>query len=320
MFSALLLFAIVTPARAEPTVPAPSFTVGDEIVYAGEVAEESTRIDVPYKRKHELEVRLFVLAVRPDSTDLAVLTQLRPKVDASISEAASAVTGVDPMKTPPAVRLDLVRVDARGRTTLLVPNTSPPFALDAKTRTKPVPDVPLDAPATLELGFLVPLPEKAATVGTKWTATERERPEFAWSAIQSAVLNGTQVLELAGMQQSAKWANAGGLDSSWRRTDSVWIATADGLARQFARTIEIKDGVHVVEKRVTSCTLSSPPSPNRGDGYAAIRKEIEHAIAFAAEADSGRSVRLLERIDAFERRHRETAYRVAIEAVRRRVK
>ena len=38
MFSALLLFAIVTPARAEPAVRAPSFTVGDATVSAGDVA------------------------------------------------------------------------------------------------------------------------------------------------------------------------------------------------------------------------------------------------------------------------------------------
>jgi hypothetical protein len=78
--------------------------------------------------------------------------------------------------------------------------------------------------------------------------------------------------------------------------------------------------VHVVEKRTVSCTLTTPPTPNRGDGYAAIRKEVEAAVSFAAELDAGRATRLLERLDVFEQRHRETPYRAALEAVRRRAK
>lgn len=320
MLPSILIITAVATARAEPTVPAPLFTVGDELVYTGEVAEESTRIDLPYKRKHELEVHLFVLSVQDGVTDLAVMTLVRPKIDATIAGAASAVTGVDPLKSPPAVRLSLVRVDSRGRSVLLKPKSNPPFMLDAKTPSVPVPSLPLDAPAGLELGFLVPLADKPAKLGTQWTATDRDRPDFHWTANQMAVLNGTQVLELTARQQSAKWDSAGGLDSSWRRSESVWIASADGLARQFTRTIEIKDGVHIVETRTTTCTMASPPSPNRGDGYSSIRKEIEHAIAFTAELESGRAVRLLDRIESFERRHRETPYRIAIEAVKRRLK
>ncbi len=319
---AILLLATLSPGRAEPTLPAPSFATGDEMVYTGEIAEESTRIDVPYKRKIGLEVRVFVMGTTDTYADLAVMTLLQPKDDPNVSVSAAVVTGIDPAKsrTPPAVRLELVRVDAKGRATLLLSNSNPPFELTAKTESRSLMPVPLDSPATLELGFLVPLPEKLPTVKSSWKIEEKGRPDLAWTVNQSAVLNGAQVLELAGTQQTSKFANPGGLDSSWRRTDSVWIATADGLARQFTRTIEIKDGVHVVEKRIVNCTLSSPPSPNRGDGYAAIRKEIEHAIAFAAEADAGRTARLPERMEAFERRSRETPYRVALEAVRRRLK
>lgn len=319
---AILLLATFAPGRAEPALPAPVFATGDEMVYTGEIAEESTRIDVPYKRKIGLEVRVFVMGTADAHADLAVMTLLQPMDDPNISVSAAVVTGIDPAKsrTPPAVRLELVRVDATGRATMLRPQSNPPFSLTAKTGTKSLVPVPLDSPATMELGFLVPRPEKRTTVNSSWKIAENGRPDLAWTVNQSAVLNGAQVIELTGTQETAKFANPGGLDASWRRTDSVWIATADGLARQFTRTIEIKDGVHVVEKRVVNCTLSSPPSPNRGDGYAAIRREIEHAIAFAADADAGRTTRLVDHIEAFERRSRETPYRVALEAVRRRLK
>lgn len=322
MLATYTFLLLLSPARAEPTAHPPRFTVGDEMVYAGEVAEESSRPDLVNRRKFGLEVRVFVLAASEKFTDLAVMTLLQPKEDPNIAPAAAAVTGIDPAKnrTPPAVRLELVRVDANGRAVLLAPDPRPPIALTATTATKALPPLVLDSPAALELGFLVPLPEKRPTLKDAWKVSEKDRPDLAWSVNQSAVSNGAEVLELASVQQTAKWEKPTGLDQNWRRTDSVWVSAGDGLARQFTRTTEIKDGVHVVEKRVVSCALSSPPSPNRGDGYAAIRKEIEAAVSFAADSEAGRTTRLAERMDDFERRHRETPYRAAIEAVRRRVK
>jgi hypothetical protein len=318
MLSTLFLIAALAPNRAEPVVPAPAFAVGDEIGYSGEVAEESARVDLPYKRAFALDVRVFVLGVNDKTADLAVMTLLRPKADANVAGAASAVTGVDPAKSPPAVRLELVRVDAQGRAALLVPGGAPPFLLNDRTPTKPIPPLAPDAPASLELGFLAPRPPKAGD--RDWTIASRGLPDWNWRLAQSAVRDGAQVVEFVGERQTAKWADPGGLETNWRRTDSLWIATADGLARQFTRTVELKDGVHVVAKRVTSCVLSTPPSPNRGEGYAAIRKEIEAAVGFAAEADAGMTARLRDRIEAFERRGRETPYRVALEAVKRRLK
>lgn len=321
MLATCTLLLMLAPA-AEPTVPPPRFAAGDEFVYAGEVAEESTRPDLVNRRKFGLEVRVFVLGASEKFADLAVMTLLQPREDAAVAQAAAVVTGIDPAKnrTPPAVRLELVRVDATGRAALLAPDTRPPFLLTAATATKPLPPPPLDAPATLELGFLVPLPEKRPALKDAWKVSEKDRPDVAWGVTQAAVSNGAEVLELAAVQQTATWEKPSGLDQNWRRTDSVWVGSGDGLARQFTRTTEVKDGVHVVEKRVASCVLSSPPSPTGREGAAARRREVEHAISFAADLDAGRTTRLRERLDDFETRQRETPYRAAIEAVRRRIK
>lgn len=322
MFTTFVLIASLASARAEPVVPRPQYTTGDVMVYSGEVIEESTRIDIPYKRKFDLEVHVFVMGTRSQSADLAVMTLLRPQDDAAVIEAVATVTGQSRSrnKTPPAVRLELIRVDPLGKPRRLVPRTNPPFTLDEKTETQAIPALPLDRPAGMELGFLAPRSNKPLVLGGTWNIAEADRPDSLYSVNQSAVLNGTQVVEIVGVQKTAHWANPSGLESNWHRVDSVWVATADGLARQFARTIEIKDGVHVVEKRGLSCTMTSPPSPNRGDGYTSLRREIEHAIAFAAELDGGQAIRLQERIDAYERRYRETSFRVAIEAVKRRLR
>lgn len=318
MLPTFLLIATLATHRSEPTAPAPAFAVGDEIVYSGSVAEESTRVDLPYKRSFALEVRVFVLGVQESTTDLAVLTLLRPKTDANVAGAASAVTGIDPAKSPPAVRLELVRVDDQGRAALIVPDTAPPFTLNTRTPTRAIPPIAADAPASLELGFLAPRPPKPNE--RSWTIASPGLPDWNWKLAQTAVRDGAQLVELVGERASAHWANPGGLETNWRRADSLWIGSVDGLARQFTRTVEIKDGVTVVARRVTTCAMSSPPSPNRGEGYSAIRREIEAAVGFAAELDTGRAVRLSDRIEAFERRHRETPYRIAIEAVKRRTK
>ncbi len=318
MTTTLLLLAAFVP-NADPVPVSPQWNRGDEIVYAGEITEESTRIDIPYKRKYGIEVRVFVCEVHSESVDLAVMTLLQQREDDHITAAATIVTGVDPSRTqnPPAVRLSLVRIGKLGQRWHLSPRMIPPFRLNSDTPTQVVEPVRLDAPETLELGFILPRPEKTLTPNLKWTTPEPDRPAQNWIMKQFAVLNGTQVYECQNEQQSARWSNPGGLDTGWHRTDSVWLATGDGLARQFSRTIEIKDGVHIVEKRTVKCVMSSPPSPNRGEGYASIRKEIENAMSFEAERASGRAPGLVRRIDEFERRHHETPYRIAIEAVKR---
>ncbi len=321
MLATATLLLLLTPT-ADPSAGPPQFSRGDEMVYAGEVSEASTRVDLTNRRRYGLEVRVFVLETSDAFTDLAVMTLLQAKEDPNIAPAAAAVTGIDPAKhrTPPAVRLELVRVDTNGRATLLVPKPSPPISLNAATETKPVALVSLNSPPSLELGFLVPLPTPRPALKATWTEREQDRPDAAWSVKQSAVSNGAEVLELVSLQQTAKWEKPAGLDKNWRRTDSIWVGTGDGLARQFTRTIELKEGLHIIEKRVVSCALSSPPSPNRSEGYTAIRKEIEAAIRFTAELDGDRTSGLRDRIDDFERRHRETPYRAALAAVRRRVK
>jgi hypothetical protein len=68
--------------------------------------------------------------------------------------------------------------------------------------------------------------------------------------------------------------------------------------------------------------MTDPPVPHRGDGYAALRREVEHAVAFAALAESakGRDIDLLRaRIDRYRRDHPAGEFRPAVDSAERRL-
>jgi hypothetical protein len=323
----LVLLLLTAAAPPGPALPPPAFTPGDEIVYAGEVHEASERIDLPYRRKSAIEVRLFTLAAGPDGADLAVLTSIRPLDDPHVAAAVKGVTGAAPDRSPAAVRLDLVRVDARGRVRRLAPPPGPPLPLTAATESAPPPPPPLDAAPPVEVGMFVPLPEKSPAVGESWEAADPGRPPAAWEAKAAAVWNGAQVVEAAGLQQSADWEKPTAGWTAWRRADRVWASPVDGLARVVHRQTERKENGTRVGWVVVRYEMK-PPTPHRGESYQQVRKEVEYAYSFAAAADPlvPRAVELgpkpfeaiIARIDRYEADHPATAYREAVAAVRRR--
>lgn len=336
----LLLTAAAPPDAAGPrpdgppadpvVLPAPTLATGDEVVYTGEVHEASERIDLPYRRKAGLEVRLFTLSAGRDGADLAVMTLVRRVEDRHVAEAVKAVTGDAPGRrdAPPAVRLELVRVDRRGRARRLVPPPGPPpIPLTARTETAPLPPPPVDAPPAVELGMFVPAPEAPAAVGTSWEAADPGRPPTAWRVRGTAVWNGAEVVEAVGTQESADRAKPVPGRAGWRRVDRVWASPADGLARVVHRQTERFDGADRVGWVVVRYEMR-PPTPHRGESYLRVRKEIEHAYAFAATADPlvPRAVALGPRpfeavaatIERYKAEHPATPYREAVDAVLRR--
>jgi hypothetical protein len=331
----LPLGLLVLTAAALPDGPAlspPTFTTGDEIVYVGEVHEASERIDLPYRRKAAIEIRLFTLSVGQQGSDLAVLTQVRPLDDPQIAEAVKTVTGVVPDRSeaPPAVRLELIRVDARGRVYRLTPPPGPPpIPLSARTPTAPPPPVPLDAPPDREIGMFVPLPEALPTTGETWMVNDPDpaRPPAVWQAKPPGIWNGAQVIEAAGLQQTTDWDEPKFGQTAWRRADRIWLSPVDGLARVVHRQIERKAGNDRIGWVVVQYEMK-PPTPHRGESYLRVRKEIEHAYAFAATADpllpqavqlgSKRFELMIAAIERYKKDHPATAYREAVDAVLRR--
>lgn len=332
---ALLLVGVSAgPDPAPQPGPGPGLSVGgprlargDLLHYTGEVLESSDRLGNRFRKRHALEVRVFVLEATRESADCAVLTVVRPLVDSAIAPAVVAI-GAARVKeaAAPAVRLDLIRVDDRGRVKLLRPAAGPPpIPLTSADTTEP-PTFPLDLPPVAEFGFLVPLPATGARLKTTWDATEPDRPPVGWTAAGESVWNGGRCLELTAAQQSTGYDQPDTVLSGWKRTETVIVSPADGYASTVARMIVRRDGRDITG----SVKVSYEQQPrNRAIGvkYASIRKEIE--TAWSLEEDlKGLTVkrtpqaefrsRAAKVADYLDDNAAGTAFRPAVEAVQRR--
>lgn len=318
---------------AEPdglSVGGPRLTRGDELHYTGEVLQAGDRVGNRFRKRHALEVRLFVLEATRESADCAVLTVVRPLADPAITPAVIAIGAAGAKEVAaPSVRLELIRVDDRGRVRLLHPAAGPPpLPLDSADTADP-PPFPLDLPPAAESGFFVPFPAAAVKLHAKWNAVEADRPPIGWTATADTVWNGGRALELTAVQQSTGYDQPDIVRGGWKRTESVIVSPADGYASTVTRTVVRRDGRDAVGS--LKVTYEKQPR-NRAVGvkYAATRREIETAWALTDELNGllahGRRVSS----DEFRTRAAKvdqyldgsvggTAFRPAIEAVRRRL-
>ena len=135
----VLSLALLAPA-APPD--GPKLQRGDEFAYAGTVSEAVDRPGTRLRRSHEITVRVFVLERSPTWADAAVLTLVRRMDDAPVAGAIPEVTGSDrENRSPPAARLDLVRIHANGTVHQIAPLGPAPlrFTADTPARALPVP-------------------------------------------------------------------------------------------------------------------------------------------------------------------------------------
>ncbi|HET6574619.1 MAG TPA: redoxin domain-containing protein [Fimbriiglobus sp.] len=332
MSAALLLSCLTVAAPPDgPAVGSPRLARGDELVYRGEIVEAGTRVVNPFRKHYELEVRVFVLDVRTGSADCAVLTSVRPLHDPVVAEPVAAVTGVDPARRqlPPAVTLELVRVDDRGRVVLLAPPAGPaPIPLSASTATKPAPLTPLDTVPTVELGMFLPLPAKPAAVGVTWAAAEPGRPPVVWTCDEESVWNGGRCIAVTATQQTDGWDRPAIAVTGWQRTEALLVVPADGFASKVRRHVKRREGDSTVGWVEVRYELQ-PPNRYVGLRYDDVRREVEAAYAFASDlapllAKANKvdprqfEVKLSKIVVWLEEQSAATGFRPALEAVRRR--
>jgi hypothetical protein len=273
---------------APPAIKAPALAVGDELVFAGDIVEESLRQDQPYKRQFKIAVRGYVLRTFDGGADVAVQTAITPVEDAIIAKTAVDVAGASKhSKTSSAVRLELLRVQNDGATLLLTPEASPPpLALTAKTKTLAVPPPNNDSLTTAEHGVFPHRPLKDP------------KPAI--------VLDGTEVIEFATTHKGGNWTIA----------ERVWIGPADGLARVLWRQAEhIGKGVKI-EMRLDL----QPVVAHRGRHAEDVQREVEFAWWFGTQIGKQDAAKLQGRIDRFTADHPATEFRPAVESVARRLK
>ncbi|OWK43248.1 hypothetical protein FRUB_02847 [Fimbriiglobus ruber] len=258
---------------------------GDELVYTGEATEAGETFDNRFRKRYELEVRVFVLEVQAGTADCALFTRVRPLADPVVAGAATVVTGANPDRAnlPSAVRLDLIRVDARGRVSLLSPPPGPPpIPIGPELDTLSPPLLPIDTFPTIEHGMFVPLPAGPVALETAWEMADADRPPVVRTAAREGVWNGGRCIETTTTQQTDGWDRVAAVRTGWKRTETVLVSPADGFAVSVSRKIERRDGSNPSGWVDVQYELR-PTAQRVGTRYTEVRREIEAAYCLAQE-------------------------------------
>jgi len=302
---------------------------GEELHYLGEVTEWNERFGNRFRKQYALELRILVLEVADDYTDCAAMTTLRPLEDPAVLQGIRLTTGQKPIPPSPTIRLELIRVDDRGRVRQLTPAAGPPpLPLVANTATRQLPPIPLDVPTSLELGLFVPLPIGRAKLGSTWDVAEANRPPIGWNAKGQALWNGGRCIQLVATQQTDGWDRPETVREGWQRIDTILVPPADGYAATVQRVIRRREG----RDDIGSLTIKyerQPTSRHVGGRYTDVRTEVETAWWFAtdlamlnmpgkavAQADVDARIKRLKQ--DLEDSQTASGYRPAIEATHRR--
>jgi AhpC/TSA family len=210
------LLAAQSPDRSDWLL-LPRLARGQELVYKGTFAEESSGQGVQFSRSYRLDCRIFVLSTAPRETEVALYTVLKIR-------STHPVPGEE--TEPSSVRLELARVDLQGR-----------IAGDKGVSLA----VPLDGPATVECGAFVEAPAGPLRTGRSWEVSDGKRPAEAWKVLGTEVVNGMSCIKLEGLQRSPDWEQPRGDHAAWRRRDLVWVSPRLGVAYKVERTIERRE-------------------------------------------------------------------------------
>ncbi|MBX9583359.1 MAG: hypothetical protein K2X87_23910 [Gemmataceae bacterium] len=234
----------------------PRLPKGTELTYTGTVTEAVDRPGQRYRRAHDLEVRVLVLDRQATWADAAVLTLLRRTDE-------PADPGRPP--SPPAARLDLVRLPDDGPPHLIAPPGPAPLRLAADLPARRFPPVPLDSFAPFEFGMI---PDPAAP----------------WEPAGFAFVAAERCRELRLVRQSADWDRPRGGETAWRRAETVWASARDGTARRVERTVCQRDGIGPAPAVLIETRYELKDQARvLGRTFDRYRREVELAYATAEE-------------------------------------
>jgi hypothetical protein len=262
----VLSLALLSPA-APPD--GPKLQRGDEFAYAGTVSEAVDRPGTRLRRSHEISVRVFVLECSPTWADAAVLTLVRRKDDAPVAGALPEVTGNKrDDRSPPAARLDLVRIHANGIVHPIAPLGPAPLRFTADTPAQALPTPPLDTFAPCEFGMFAP---------------RTKAGDDSWHTAGYDFTHSERCVHLRRVEHAPDWDFPRGGQISWHRADDVWLS-GNGMARMVKRSIRQRDGIaeHPAVRIELALELKEQGRPI-GRMYDRYRSDIEAAYFAMSE-------------------------------------
>lgn len=196
----------------------PRLTPGLELVYSGIYVDESLIPNAHHQRQYRLDTHLLVLDAGAKDWHVAMMTGL------ALNDAKAP--GDKKPIGPTSIRLEQARVDGQGR---------------VRSLDKKIMDIPLDGPATIECGFLVPAP--LTKVGRKftWDTSDTGLPAQRWQVVGTEACGGVTCIKLTALKQSDDWERGRADKQAWRRRDTVWLHPQLYVAQKVERIIELRD-------------------------------------------------------------------------------
>lgn len=221
MITTLLLSCALTiaqPADRAEWQLTPQLTPGLELTYSGTYTDETLVPGAQHQRHYRVDANLLVLDAGVKDWHVAFLTGL------SLQNARQP--GDKKPTGPSSVRLEQAKIDWLGRVR----------SLDKKLL-----DIPINGPATLECGFIVPAPLARVGRNFTWDLTEPGQPLQRWQIVGTESSGGVQCIKVTGLQQSDDWDRPRADKTAWRRRDIVWLNPQLNVAQKVERVIEQRE-------------------------------------------------------------------------------
>jgi hypothetical protein len=271
MFAQTLLWAAMVLAAPQDAT-GPRFEKGLEVRWTGTFTEASFRPGVRAIRNYDVDTRLFVLDTGDFGADGILFTRVFLKPDRKTSDPPAGI-----------VRLDMIRIDPRGRVSVL-PSPADPDNPSPKAR--PWPMIQLQALPSHEAGMFVEHPNKPLKPGSVWSRDETGRPQVAWKAVDVETFRGQPALKLVAEQKTDDYFSDRIRQTEWRRQEKLTVLPGNGFASRLERIIERRDPEAEELAFRSVLTLEQQGRMTySGRLYQERRDEGVHAAAFTAMLD-----------------------------------
>ncbi|MBO0701079.1 MAG: hypothetical protein J2P46_21970, partial [Zavarzinella sp.] len=257
---------------APPEAGGPKLEKGLEVRWTGTFTEASFRPGVSAVRRYDVDTSLLVLDTGEHGADAVLFTRVFLKPD---RKTAGPPAGV--------VRLELVRIDPRGRVSVL-PSPADPDNPAPKARAWPL--VQLQGLPTHEAGIFFEHPDKPLKAGLTWVREEPRRPPVTWKVSDAESVRGQPALKLVAEQKTEGYYADRIRQAEWRRQDKLTVVPAHGFAARLERVIERRDPDAEELSFRSVLTLEQERKVVYAGGlYDERREEAVHAAAFTAMLD-----------------------------------
>jgi hypothetical protein len=271
MFAQTLVAAGLLLA-APPDPGGPKLEKGLEVRWAGTFTEASFRPGVSAVRHYDVDTRLFVLDTGEHGADAVLFTRVFLKPDRKTTDPPAGV-----------VRLDLVRIDPRGRVSVL---PSPADPDNPAPKARPWPPVQLQGLPAHEAGIFFEHPDKPLKAGLTWVRDEPGRPPVTWKVTDADSFLGRPAVKLVAEQKTEGYFADRIRQAEWRRQDKLTIVPAHGFAARLERVIERRDpDAEELSFRSVLTLEQQGKLVYAGRLYDERREEAVNAAAFTAMLD-----------------------------------